>query len=185
MDEKMHVTPCRSLADVVIKLKAVLHPELGLFSAGLGAWHEAALQDIAGLLQRSTQADADLLALAPEFERRWAEERRVFERQDGAPFDENLDTAMCAEVEAALDHTGDVAHHIARMPARTLDGLRLQARAVVWAASDSGNLLNFELADKGTYADFIRLILGNLLGVAVDVPWPLKIPTPTAAEAAA
>lgn len=71
-------------------------------------------------------ADAELLALGAELERRWAIEHQR-SNVEGDLSDEELD-AVC-------DYTGEIARQIEEAHATTLAGYRVKARAIAWRLS--------------------------------------------------
>lgn len=107
---------------------------------------------------RASHPDAHLLRLGEELERRWLEEEALEAIKDST--DEQRDV-VC-------DFTGLVAHQIASTPAKTLDGMKVKARAIAWCWSDrSGEMADFfEQSETGTDRRFIWAMLRELLGTA-------------------
>lgn len=162
-----------ALGDWIVSLGGPDAPVLEGGAVNHGAALERVRRDFHRLLEPpAPDPDAELLALGPEFESRWAEELVVSHRCANLSLRDSQVAALDRELDAATERTGEIAHRIARMPAQTLAGFRLKARAIAWGFGDARDLAEDELADKGTYGDFIRLMLGDLLGVAVNIPVP-------------
>lgn len=70
--------------------------------------------------------DAALLALGLELDAAWAAERTTWDRSDRWSEGDDL------IAEAAVEASAAVVHRIEKVPARTLDGLLVKARAVSW-----------------------------------------------------
>jgi hypothetical protein len=75
--------------------------------------------------------DAGLLRLGAAMERAFAREREVW-----ATYGTVDDGAFEAASQAAADVTAEIVDRIERMPARTLDGLRVKAAAIAWCYAD-------------------------------------------------
>ena len=114
--------------------------------------HLASLQVASGLR-------ADLVA---EFERRWACENVPGDYPDH-------------ELDRICDETGYFAHWLMRTPAKTLADFQAKARVAAWAVGDVDGLLDPGAFPLGTYGDFIRMLLGDLLGETVTVAYPSKL----------
>jgi hypothetical protein len=68
----------------------------------------------------SSDSDAALIALGRELEAAWAQER------------EANDNGSDRDIEATCEATGAVVDRIEAIPARTLEGFKVKARAVSW-----------------------------------------------------
>lgn len=90
--------------------------------AGAGA--AVAVTAIAAPALATPHPDADLLALGREFDLAMAAERLI-------PPDADDD-----EINAATERGGVITRAILALPAKTLDGLRIKARAVEWCACE-------------------------------------------------
>ena len=99
---------------------------LGLLGAGAGA--AAATVAVPAV---ADTADAELLALGMEFEAAWAREVALF-----ASFGDDLTEAQGVALDRAYGAVGAVVDQIERMSARTLDGLKVKARAIQWCYHD-------------------------------------------------
>ena len=90
---------------------------LGIAALAVGA--------TAGVVQAGAalNPDEELIRLGAEFEAAWAAERATKH-----PFYEEV-------FEAAYGRSASIAHRIMVIPAKTLDGLRVKARAVLWCRS--------------------------------------------------
>ncbi len=75
--------------------------------------------------------DAELLALSDEFEAAWKAEREIFRidegQSDGVNFKKYDDRCT-----AAVDAVSKIVDKILNIPARSLAGFRLKARALLW-----------------------------------------------------
>jgi hypothetical protein len=78
--------------------------------------------------RNTTTADAELLCLGAEMDPLWDAEKAIAERDETPKTD--------ADFRAARDRTCPTVEKIAAIPATTLAGLRVKAKAVAWIESD-------------------------------------------------
>jgi hypothetical protein len=82
---------------------------------------------VAGTAAASTHPDAELIALGREFEAKWARERELYKP-------EVIAHSLAAEQasDEAYFATAAAVERIEKLPAHTMEGLRIKARAVSW-----------------------------------------------------
>lgn len=107
--------------------------------------------------------DAELLALGESFERLWAAETAALARSDAAWELQSPDHASLSKAwEEASDATSEIVVRLARMEARTMAGVMLKVRAVLWCHCGDPTTIRRELEAHTTDA-----ALG--LGIAHDL----------------
>jgi hypothetical protein len=89
----------------------------------------AAVLAVPAAVAATAHPDAALLALEIDFDAAWGRERAVYEAWRSICSD-----AADAATDAACDKTSGVVQRIIDVPARTLDGLRVKARAISWCS---------------------------------------------------
>ena len=127
------------------------------FLIGAGATFVASGVGVAATLPDvQPNPDEALLALGEEFEAAWAAENAAY---DAVPFDANQEAFKAAE--AAQAETADLVEEIVNLPARTLAGLRVKARALFWT---DGNRRADEYHSGNTCLDghLVRSLLRDL-----------------------
>ena len=85
--------------------------------------------------------DAELLRLGRELDAAWAHERATYARMKGS-YSKEADRIT----QAAMLATGEIVDRIEELPATTLDGFKVKARAVSWCY-DGGEV---DLGFQGT-----------------------------------
>lgn len=108
-----------------------------------------ALHDAHWTLAPVDNTSPAIAALDQEVSRRYADERTAMEGDDEAVY------------EAAVAHTGPIAHQLMATPATTLADFRAKARAVAWALSDDWD---GDLIGGSTASDFAVSLVRELLG---------------------
>lgn len=123
----------------------------------------AAADPIADLIDQ-TAADADLIALGAEFEAAWQAETAAYDAYEAAKR-AGLDADGTPEWEAAFNATSALVHRIEELPARTLAGARVKARATFWCyAGDLAEMLD-DAAEEATANRLAFAIVADLLGM--------------------
>lgn len=146
--------PCTSSASAVVKLEAVLE---GVTTGAMGDDDATLRQVIDYLRGRVVHPDAELLALGEELERRWMAER--LRDQDGV---------TDAELEAVVEHTGEIAHRIHAITPHTLDGFRVRARAVAWHGHAFDERFSFSVGSEDPSTDTGQA--ARLVNALIDYP---------------
>lgn len=103
--------------------------------------------------------DFELLQLGAEFEGRWARETTVY-----ATFEQVETHEADAICDAAYDLTKQIVLQIQDTPARTLAGLKIKARAILWC--HSGAYLSDEEITT-TDERIIRTLIDDLIAIGV------------------
>lgn len=80
--------------------------------------------------------DATLLDLGDVFEAEWAKERELWAATKLHPLPDPKGDLIGDQAEAQNARTGELVERIATTPARTLEGMRVKARAFAWTHSD-------------------------------------------------
>lgn len=80
--------------------------------------------------------DATLLQLGDQFEAEWAKERELWAASHLHPSPDVIGNAIAEQAEGQSDRTGELVKRIVNMPARTLEGIRIKARAIAWTHSE-------------------------------------------------
>lgn len=116
------------------------------------------LRERAGEPQLEPADDAELLALGRALEEAWAAERAAFTAMPAGLSSCSDDPAY----HAANERCSALSDMIAKTPARTMAGLRVKARAVMWCHSAADWS---EVHDETTNADRLMLGIGRDLGL--------------------
>jgi len=98
----------------------------GLATKSVAAVAAAAIPAVA-LASEPTSADAALLALGEQLEAAWAATTAAYEKYRDDP---SLEAGVITDV--ADKAAAAIVHQIEAVPASTIDGLRVKARAVQW-----------------------------------------------------
>lgn len=106
-----------AVATVPLVAKGAIFPPTGETQADL----LMKMMDIFAEARSRPHPDAELLALGREFEAAWENERRLVAL-----------AKTDAECDAAWAPTSAIVHRIVNMPATTMEGLRVKARAILW-----------------------------------------------------
>ena len=107
-------------------------------------------------------ADAELLALGDEFERRWVVQKKLWDELSLMGTDQDL---------AIHNIVAPLAGRIAAMPAKTLDGLIVKARAVLWCHSG-------ELEELGSATTDERIVWSIVPDLLAMTPATREAPLP-------
>lgn len=105
-----------------------------------------AVAPIAAVAVGRDNPDAELLRLGVAFDDAWARENDLYESD---------------EWETAAEVTGGLVHRIEVAPARTLDGLKVKARALSWC--HCGEPIDFRNGQDTTDARLANSIIAALL----------------------
>lgn len=106
----------------------------------------------------SEPLDAALIRLGAEFDAAWARERELLAISNVLDTEEADD-----EWVAAMDVTREFVHKIERLPAQTIDGLKVQARALSWCYC--GEEIDFRDGQDTTDARLANQIIATLLAI--------------------
>lgn len=117
----------------------------------MGGLAAASLLPVSSLL---ALADDRLLSLGAEFEELWAWEKQIASIK---PFTEKLQI----EWDGMYVRLSEIAKEIAKLPAKTIEGFRIKARAVSWC--HSGEIVN--LGDNTTDILITNGIIADLLDI--------------------
>lgn len=106
--------------------------------------------------------DATLLQLGSQFEAEWAKERELWAAAKLHPWPDPAGIPIGEQAEAQFERTSELVDRIADMPALTLEGLRIKARALAWChGGDSlDQMLTSSFSDTRLLGSIVRDVAG-------------------------